>query len=62
MSDVKGVARGVARGSLTGGDLTMPGAGEWGEAGVVTALYIYPIKSMAAVRVDSFRVHETGPR
>ena len=60
MSDVKGVARGVARGSLTGGDLTMPG--EWGEAGEVTALYIYPIKSMAAVRVDSFRVHETGPR
>ena len=62
MSDVKGVARGVARGSLTGGDLTMPGAGEWREAGAVAGLYIYPVKSMAPVRVDTFSVEETGPR
>ena len=54
--------QGVTRGTLTGDDLTMPGAGEWREAGAVAGLYIYPVKSMAPVRVDTFSVEETGPR
>ena len=56
------VMQGVTRGTLAGDDLTMPGPGEWGEVGAVAGLYIYPVKSMAAVRVDTFSVEETGPR
>ena len=56
------VMQGVTRGTLAGDDLTMPGSGEWMEAGAVAGLYIYPVKSMAAVRVDTFSVEETGPR
>ena len=56
------VMQGVTRGTLTGDDLTMPGAGEWREAGAVASLYIYPVKSMAPVRVDTFSVEQTGPR
>ena len=56
------VMQGVTRGTLAGDDLTMPGVGEWGEAGAVDSLYIYPVKSMAPVRVDTFSVEQTGPR
>ena len=59
---MSGVMQGVTRGTLTGDDLTMPGEGEWREAGAVDSLYIYPVKSMAPVRVDTFSVEQTGPR
>ena len=59
---MSGVMQGVTRGTLTGDDLTMPGVWEWREAGAVAGLYIYPVKSMAPVRVDTFSVEETGPR
>ena len=48
--------------ALAGDDLTMPGAEDWAEAGTVASLYIYPVKSMAGVRVNTFTVDETGPR
>ena len=58
------MTQGVTRGTLAGDgdDLTMPGAEDWAEAGTVAGLYIYPVKSMAGVRVDTFTVEETGPR
>ena len=37
-------------------------ADQWQEVGQVQSLYIYPIKSMAGVRVDTFNVEKTGPR
>ena len=54
--------QGVTRGTLAGDNLTMPGAGEWDQVGEVAGLYIYPVKSMAPVRVDNFSVEDTGPR
>ena len=56
------MTQGVTRGTLAGDDLTMPGAEDWAEAGTVASLYIYPVKSMAGVRVDTLTVDETGPR
>ena len=56
--------KGVIKGSLVGSDLSMPGpeADQWQEVGQVQSLYIYPVKSMAPVRVDTFNVEITGPR
>ena len=54
--------RGVEKGSLVDTDLTLPGEEEWEEVGQVECLYIYPVKSLAPVRVDSFTVENTGPR
>ena len=58
------VGNGVTKGSLVGSDLSMPGPGadQWQEVGQVQSLYIYPVKSMSGVRVDSFNVEKTGPR
>ena len=58
------IVKGVIKGSLVGSDLTLPGPGadQWQEVGQVQSLYIYPVKSMAPVKVDSFSVEKTGPR
>ena len=58
------VVKGVIKGSLVGSDLTLPGPGadQWQEVGQVQSLYIYPVKSMAPVKMDSFSVEKTGPR
>ena len=58
------VGNGVTKGSLAGSDLSMPGSGadQWQEVGQVQSLYIYPVKSMSGVRVETFNVEKTGPR
>ena len=54
--------KGVTRGTLHGGDLSYPTDDQWVAVGQVTSLYIYPVKSMAGVKVDSFNTAMTGAR
>jgi len=42
------------------GDLSMPST--WVQVGEVTKLYIYPVKSLAHVPVNQFRVEPNGPQ
>lgn len=42
------------------GDLTQPSGSDWVRVGVVTSLYIYPVKSLAAVKVQSFSAQQAG--
>ena len=54
--------KGVTKGTLHGGDLTYPTDDQWIQVGHVRSLYIYPVKSMAGVKVDSFNTDKTGAR
>ena len=38
------------------------GDDQWSQVGYVKSLYIYPVKSMAGIRVDTFNIEKTGPR
>ena len=44
------------------GDLRLPAEEEWREVGSVVALYLYPVKSMAAQPVETFSVCQTGAK
>ena len=49
---------GVALAALRG-DLSEPV--EWRDVGLVSGLFIYPVKSMSGLAVEEFRAGEAGP-